>query len=591
MHLLTQSALLEALGWTLFNSLWQMGLLWLTYQLLIRVFGQVSSRFRHGLALVLLAFGALGSIVTFAATYFFDDGGFTFSGNLGFSTEYWVAVVLPYCSSLYLLVLGGLFIRYSHQYIHSRQLTRKGLAKLPAEFRVFAAATSRRMGIRPEVRVSLSTLVDVPLTLGALKPIILLPVAMISHLTPQQVEAILLHELAHIRRKDYLLNLGVTVVGLLFFFNPFTRMLIRELQREREHCCDDEVLQFNYDPHAYVSALLSLARQHRQGRLALAATGGSDQLLLQRARKMLQQKRTDRRPGARPFILIFLTAAITVFSLARPARTGAGHFVAMAKQPAAMAQQPAAVAIVASPKAAAGMAIRPQDAAVLVSIEMGFSPIVNNGVPTQPQHGRSGSRLDAQPAPAGKRAHSAGQAGEAGQHDVQPLSENGLIGSVAGTGDRSATTTLILAQPATLTLPDQVPPGKRDYSLGGSPDEGQEAAGDLQSQDGLVFVPNSSFSFQNIDTLRPEEKLTWIEASTEREIRTQVGRLQRELTAQLEMLRRQENQIHTLSASEQQQLKKWLNQQLLIQRDYLRKLDELHLQLKKAAHRLTTVYI
>src|SRR5260221_10059877 len=148
---------------------------------------------------------------------------------------------------------------------------------------------------------------------------------MAGNLTPEQVEAILVHELAHIRRKDFLLNLGVTMLEGLFFFNPFTRWLIADLKKEREFCCDDLVLQFRYDPHTYVSALLAVARQAsqtRQARLVVAATGGGgNQLLLQRAKLILQQQRTADRSGARPFALLFLTLLVTLATLSRPARS------------------------------------------------------------------------------------------------------------------------------------------------------------------------------------------------------------------------------------------------------------------------------
>src|SRR5260221_13198766 len=116
---------------------------------------------------------------------------------------------------------------------------------------------------------------------------------MAGNLTPEQVEAILVHELAHIRRKDFLLNLGVTMLEGLFFFNPFTRWLIADLKKEREFCCDDLVLQFRYDPHTYVSALLAVARQAfqtLQARLVVAATGrGGQQVLVVKGETLLQQ--------------------------------------------------------------------------------------------------------------------------------------------------------------------------------------------------------------------------------------------------------------------------------------------------------------
>lgn len=556
MHLLTQSALLEALGWTLVNSVWQMALLWLCYWGLTRLFHSAPSPFRYGLALSLLGFGVLGSITTFTGTYFFNDG----PGGLGQSagrvlltTGAWgngnrlMSTILPWCSTLYLLVLGILLVRHSHQYLYSRRLTRRGLVKAPAEFRVFVASTSRLMGIRREVKTWLSTLVDVPVTLGFLKPVILLPAAMITQLSIQQVEAVLVHELAHIRRRDYLVNLLVTLVGLIFFFNPFSRLLIRQLQKEREHSCDDQVLQFHYDPHAYVSALLSLARQHRQGRLALAATGGGDQLLLQRARKILHQKTTDRRSGARPFILLFLTVAITFLSLSAPPR----------KVPVAI--------------------LRPQTAVPLKG-ELAFKPIVNTGAPVTP---RALSHASKPKRPASRAPQQVVSLGD--QED------GGSLASVASADAPEVAG--VFTRPATLTITAR-PPAMRDNSLGKQEsDDGEEdEASDLPPMDHLVFVPNSSFSFKRIDTLRPEDKLTWIEESTEKEIRAQVTRLENQLRAQLMLLRRQESQARKTVSSSQVELKKLLNQQIEIQRDYLKKLDELRIRVRKTRH-LTTVYI
>jgi len=549
MHLLTQSALLQALGWTLVNSVWQMGFAWFGYWLLATLFHKAPSRFRYNLALTLVAFGALGSMITFINAYFWGRGGGweTLPLSALWTGNRLIAVMLPWLSTLYLLVLGVLLVRYSHQYFYSRRLTRRGLAKVPARFRVFVTSTSQLMGIPHEVKTWLSTLVDVPVTLGFLKPVILLPAAMIAHLSTQQVEAILIHELAHIQRRDYLVNLFVTFVGLIFFFNPFSRLLIRQLQKEREHSCDDQVLQFRYDPHAYVSALLSLARQHRQGRLALAATGGDDRLLLQRARQILQQKRTDRRPGARPFILLFLTVAITILSLSAPPR-----------------QEPVAVK-------------RPQTAASLKS-ELAFAAIVNTAAP-------AASRVGTQES---KPKRPASQA----PHKSVPLQDGDDAGSLASVASADAPEGVgVLTQTAALTITAR-PPAKRDNSLGKqeSEDGGTDDANDLPPMDNLVFVPNSSFSFKRIDTLRPEDKLTWIEESTEKEIRAQVTRLENELRAQLMLLRRQESQARKTVNPSQQKLKKLLNQQIEVQRDYLKNLDELRIRVRKTRH-LTTVYI
>jgi Zn-dependent protease with chaperone function len=329
MHLLTQSFLLKALGWSLFNSFWQMGLLWMFYHAVTGFFQNASIRFRHDMALMLLGSGAVWSGLSFLFTYFSGEAGqpsgfFLFTGGMHPGLPFlersrqWIGEVVPYGSSLYLLALSLLLARYTNHYLHSRRLKGTDLSKIQPGFRVYVSETSQLLGIRKKVSVWLSSRVNVPLTLGFFKPVILLPVAMVANLTISQVEAILLHEMAHIRRNDYLLNLAMTLIEILFFFNPFSRLLIRVIKREREHRCDDLVLQFRYDPRTYVSALLSIATGNSSGQhLALAATGGNDQLLLQRVRRILQQKNAKERPGAKPVILLIVSMIAVFLTLSR----------------------------------------------------------------------------------------------------------------------------------------------------------------------------------------------------------------------------------------------------------------------------------
>src|ERR1700722_5806426 len=347
MPLLTQSALLRALGWSLFNSLWQMSLLWASFHLFLLVFNRLNSRSRHNLALFLLTVGAGWSTLTFLGAYCFPETvpqhaqwlsallpAAIIGGALSRISHWFMSEALAGFSSAYLIILSFLLLRYLGHYVRSRRITHTGLSRISPEFRVFTASTARQMGIRATVGVYLSSLVDVPVTLGFLKPVILLPVAMVTHLRTEQVEAILVHELAHIQRKDYLLNLMVSAMELLFFFNPFTRMLTGRLKKEREHCCDDRVMEFRYDPHSYVSALLSLARKNGREGLALAAIGGGDKLLLQRARKILQQKNQSNRPGPRSLFFLLLLLLVGAVSLAVSiglptdrARSGSGAVV------------------------------------------------------------------------------------------------------------------------------------------------------------------------------------------------------------------------------------------------------------------------
>ena len=117
-----------------------------------------------------------------------------------------------------------------------------------------------RMGIKKPVHIWLSGIVTSPVTIGYIKPVILLPIAAINQLSTQQLEAVLLHELAHIRRYDYFVNLVIRFIQTILYFNPFVKALVKTVEIEREKSCDEMVIQFQYDPHGYASALLMLEK-------------------------------------------------------------------------------------------------------------------------------------------------------------------------------------------------------------------------------------------------------------------------------------------------------------------------------------------
>jgi beta-lactamase regulating signal transducer with metallopeptidase domain len=148
-----------------------------------------------------------------------------------------------------------------------------------------ALRLSRRLHIARRVRLLESTIVDVPTVIGWIKPVILLPASALSGLTPHQLEAILAHELAHIRRHDYLVNLLQTLVETLLFYHPAVWWLSRRIRAERENCCDDLAVSLCGDPYTYARALADLEELRGGTRqLVMAANGGS---LVQRIRRLL----------------------------------------------------------------------------------------------------------------------------------------------------------------------------------------------------------------------------------------------------------------------------------------------------------------
>lgn len=145
--------------------------------------------------------------------------------------------------------------------------------------------------IKGSVRLRISDKVQVPMVIGFLKPIILMPAAAVAQLSMEQLETILVHELAHIRRSDYLVNLLQTIIETILFFNPFVWMISAIIRREREHCCDDLVLDHTREPLSYATALAALAAYpDRRSGLAVAASGQSN-YLFHRIKRIMEMKK------------------------------------------------------------------------------------------------------------------------------------------------------------------------------------------------------------------------------------------------------------------------------------------------------------
>ncbi len=146
--------------------------------------------------------------------------------------------------------------------------------------------------------------------IGWWRPVILLPIGALAGLTPAQADAILVHELAHIRRHDYLVNGLQHAAETLLFYHPAVWWLSRRMRIEREHCCDGVVVQVCGDPIDYAVALAELeAGRSRRMALAVAATDGS---LVRRIRVLLAAQPSHRRPLADAMVTAFVVAALVI---------------------------------------------------------------------------------------------------------------------------------------------------------------------------------------------------------------------------------------------------------------------------------------
>lgn len=196
---------------------------------------------------------------------------------------------LPVITTFWLMGVLLLSLRPIAGWQHVRKLQRHGLSPLTDSVRVACGQLMPRLGIQRAVQFAQSALVEAPTVVGYLRPIVLLPASTITGLTTAELELILAHELAHIRRHDYLVNLAQTVIEALLFYHPGMWWVSSQVRRERENCCDDIAVNMSGDRATYVRALAQL-EQHRTAVPAIAATGGS---LLERVRRLLGHPPTE----------------------------------------------------------------------------------------------------------------------------------------------------------------------------------------------------------------------------------------------------------------------------------------------------------
>ncbi|HYT73205.1 MAG TPA: M56 family metallopeptidase [Vicinamibacterales bacterium] len=199
--------------------------------------------------------------------------------------------LLPGMMLIWLTGVTILTLRLLTGWLWVKRLRTHGVTPAEPSWNRLLVRVACRLHIRRAITLLESTLVEVPTVIGWLKPVVLLPVSALGGLAPQQLEAILAHELAHIRRHDCLVNLLQTLVETLLFYHPAVWWLSRRIRIERENCCDDLAVSLCGDPVAYATALADLESLRsptppfrRLDRVAMAATGGS---LLQRVRRLL----------------------------------------------------------------------------------------------------------------------------------------------------------------------------------------------------------------------------------------------------------------------------------------------------------------
>jgi len=293
----------QMMGWVIIHSIWQACLLFSILKLALSVINDKHANIRYWISI-----SALFALVTCtAATAYIEYGRFVLSPGSGpdtaptltispalpaataqtvatptvsdspsYAYTGWLTAITPYLALAWIIGIALYTARLFQSAFLLNQLRKVPNVPHPAASSMLDNLCAA-MGIRRKPTLLVTENIDQPLTFGFARPVILLPLSYSMQVPPDQLEMILAHELSHIRRNDYIVNMIQSGIEVLLFFNPFAHWISAAITNEREHCCDDTAAVTCGDSQLMAIALTNLKAYLSPKKLALAAAPSKDQ--------------------------------------------------------------------------------------------------------------------------------------------------------------------------------------------------------------------------------------------------------------------------------------------------------------------------
>jgi beta-lactamase regulating signal transducer with metallopeptidase domain len=326
------NSFIDVLGWTLVHFLWQGAIVAVVLWVALRAFAGKPAQMRYGACAAALAVLALCPVVTVCVLHLPTQPApeqtvsvvrsvEPVAGVVAVPTETLSSVVaarpalrswIPPLVMAWAIGVLLLSMRLLGAIIAVERLRRRFCLPAPADWQNRLDALARGLAIGRRVVLAVSHRVEVPSTVGVFRAVVILPASILTKLSPDQVEAILVHELAHVARHDYLVNLLQSLLETVLFYHPAVWWVSHVARIEREHCCDDAVLRLGGHAARYAETLALLEEQRLAPALSVRATGGS---LLNRIRRILGSPSAPARPSAAGAIAFLLPGFVVVSML------------------------------------------------------------------------------------------------------------------------------------------------------------------------------------------------------------------------------------------------------------------------------------
>ena len=323
---LFDAAWLDALGWTLLHSIWQGAAISILLGISLLLFRKKSANIRYFFGVFALSGLLISMLVTFSVVYstapeteplitpessieyadlgtpntpiqyaLVDETNDEFSLSSVFISYF--EEHMPFILLLYLIGVLILTMRMLGELVYIQNLRYSRSQFVAEEWQQKLKGLAIKMGIKTPVFIKESIQVNSPMIIGFLKPIVFLPIGLLANLPAIQIESILAHELAHVRRHDYLINLLQSFVEIVLFFNPSVWWISSFIRSEREHCCDDIAIEMTGDELTFARTLANLEDWRIQSRsLAVAFGGNRSSSVLKRVQRLLEKEESIQLP-------------------------------------------------------------------------------------------------------------------------------------------------------------------------------------------------------------------------------------------------------------------------------------------------------
>lgn len=328
--------LIKAVGWSIFHSLWQGAIIYGILLLIAIAAPRLQPRLKHNLAFTAVCLIFIAYCITFfsifklpastvnttgTADIVLTTAYYPYSGSILQQISSKAEYIFPYLAGIYAIGLTLQLLMLGMGYKRVLNIKNAVRFEVPSTWKASFERLVMQLNLRQQIGFYLSDQINVPLVIGYFKPVVFFPISLVSQLDIDQVEAILIHELSHIRRNDYLLNLIKTGIETLLFFNPFIWLSGKFINIEREHACDDLVLKFTGNPMTYAHALLKLEILKDKSTPAFSmASTGKNQHLYQRIKRITDMKTNYMNVRQQMFVITLAIATVISMAWVKPSK-------------------------------------------------------------------------------------------------------------------------------------------------------------------------------------------------------------------------------------------------------------------------------